>query len=91
MLKNIIYHQSIKNLKDPELIYLNLNKNNFQIIKQAFLSTDQQLKNCNFDINHSGTTCILIIILGYHLICANVGDSRGIVVYDEKNDPNLKI
>lgn len=89
MLKNIIYHQSIKNLKDPELIYLNLNKNNFQIIKQAFLSTDQQLKNCNFDINHSGTTCILIIILGYHLICANVGDSRGIVVYDEKNDPNL--
>ena len=40
-------------------------------------------------MNDSGTTCVLLIILGTHLICANVGDSRAIAIYSENNDPNL--
>ena len=49
----------------------------------------QVLNNNNIDTKYSGTTCLLIIILGNHIISANIGDSRGILVYDEDNDPNL--
>ena len=43
----------------------------------------------DFDVDESGTTCVLLIILGTHLICANVGDSRCILTYSENNDPEL--
>ena len=88
--QKIINHPSIKSIQNIDNIYINLKKNNFEIIKQAFISTDNQLKiNSTFDVEDSGTTCVLVIIIGSHLICANVGDSRAIVVYDENNDSNL--
>ena len=43
-----------------------------------------------FDISESGCTCCLIIHIGTHIICANTGDSRAIVVYDQTNDSNSK-
>lgn len=89
LIKNIINNPTIKSLQNSESIYLTLKQNNYQIIKQSFISTDLSLKNCNFDVKESGTTCLLIIILNSHLICANVGDSRAIAVFDENNDPNL--
>ena len=87
--KKILSHPSIKSTQDLETIYYILKQNNFAIIKQAFLSTDNQIKTCNFDVRDSGTTCVLIIIIGIHLICANIGDSRAIAVYDENCDKNL--
>ena len=36
--------------------------------------------NGNMDIRFSGSTCVSMITLGQKLFCANVGDSRGIVV-----------
>ena len=88
--QKIINHPSIKTSDNNiDKIYNNLKQNNYSIIKQAFILTDNQLINCDFDIEDSGTTCVLIIIIGSHLICANVGDSRAIAVYDENNDSNL--
>ena len=91
--------QSIQNqiINSPEIqmntniesIYNILKRNNYQIIRQAFISTDNQLRTTSLDIKESGTTCCLVIHIGTHIICANVGDSRAIAVYDEHNDPNL--
>ena len=47
------------------------------------------LKTVNFDAYESGCTCVLVIHIGSHIICANVGDSREIVVYDQQGDNNL--
>ena len=86
----ITENPEIKSLKDPELIYHKLKENNCQIITEAFLLCDEQLKNVDFDAYSSGTTCILIIHIGQHILCANVGDSRAIVTYDDQEeDPEL--
>ena len=87
----IINNEEIKELKDPELIYQKLKENNCQIITECFLSCDEQLKKEKFDAYDSGTTCNLIIHVGQHILCANVGDSRALVAYDDNNeDQELK-
>ena len=86
----IINNPEIKELTEPESIYQKLKENNCQIITEAFLSCDEQLKNAEFDAYNSGTTCILIIHVGQHILCANVGDSRALVAYDDnKEDQEL--
>ena len=80
----ITKHPEIKSLTDPEEIYLKLKENNCQIITDAYLSCDEQLKNAEFDAYNSGCTCILVIHIGNHIVCSNVGDSKGIVAYDEQ-------
>ena len=89
ILNKIINNPEIQMNSNIESIYNILKRNNYQIIKQSFISTDNQLHSVNFDSKESGTTCCLIIHIGNHLICANVGDSRAIAVYDEQNDPYL--
>ncbi len=86
----IINNPEIKKLSNPESIYKKLKENNCKIISQAFIITDNQLRSMEFDISESGCTCCLIIHIGTHLICANTGDSRALVVYDQANDPNSK-
>ena len=85
----LINHPEIKSLKDPEEIYKKLKDNNCYIITQAFIETDNQLKNVDFDAYESGCTCVLVIHIGSHIICANTGDSRSVVVYDEQGDNSL--
>ena len=85
----LINHPEIKFLQETEQIYRKLKENNFQIITQSFIEADNQLKNVNFNAYESGCTCVLVIHIGQHIICANTGDSRAIVVYDEKGENNL--
>ena len=82
----IINNPEIKQLSEPELIYQKLKENNCQIITEAFLLCDEQLKKVEFDAFNSGSTCILIIHIGQHILCANVGDSRAFVAYDDNNE-----
>ena len=90
IIDNITTNALINSSKNVEDIYLSLKKNNFAIIKNAFIAADENIKNCDFDIDESGTTCVLLIILGPHLICANVGDSRCVLNFTENtNDPEL--
>ena len=89
IIDNITTNVLINSSKNVENIYLSLKKNDFAIIKNAFITADENIKNMDFDVDESGTTCVLLIILGTHLICANVGDSRCILTYSENNDPEL--
>ena len=85
----IINNPEIKKLKKLESIYLKLKENNYQIIKQSFTLIDRQLESQNFESKGSGTTCVLVIQIGRNVICANVGDSRAVVVFDDDTDNNL--
>ena len=86
----ITNHREIKNLTNPEEIYQKLKYNEYEIINHIFLETDNQLQKVNFDATESGCTCVLIIHIGSHIICANTGDSRAILISDSlgKNDIN---
>ena len=86
----IAENQRIKAMSNPEEIYKILKENNYKIINEAFLKADELLKNMEFDVLESGCTCCLIIHIGKHIICANTGDSRAIVVYDQNNNSNPK-
>ena len=71
---------------DTESIYSFLKKPDFQKIIDIFLEIDNEIINQKkFDISLSGTTCVLVIQLGEHLICSNIGDSRAILIYEENN------
>ena len=72
-------------LKDPELIYNKLISNNYYIITKAYLDCDIYLSKVNFDSKESGSTCNLIINIGTHIICANTGDSRSLLIYGENS------
>jgi serine/threonine protein phosphatase PrpC len=85
----IINHHDIKTLKDPEEIYQKIKYNEFEIINNIFLETDVQLKKVNFDANDSGCTCVLVIHIGSHIICANTGDSRAILISDAIGENNI--
>ena len=85
----IMNNPEIKNIREPELIYNQLKKNNYQIIVKAYLDCDMALQKVNFDSKESGCTCNLIINIGNHIICANTGDSRAIAVSDESKDWNI--
>ena len=63
--------------------------NGYKILARILLDADAQIAEEKFIVEMSGTTCVLVIQLGEHLICANAGDSRAILVYEEKNTFNL--
>ena len=78
-----------ENICTPEEIYFQLKTTNFDFIKDCFQDADDQMSKQNiFEYNMSGTTCNLVIQLNKYLICANVGDSRSILVYDNDTQTN---
>ena len=85
-IKNI---STIKNLDSPKEIYKKLIENGYQIIANIFCDADIQITKEKFNCEMSGTTCVIVIQLEEHLICANTGDSRGILIYDESSGNNL--
>ena len=89
MLDRIKNHPLIKNLQTPNEIYKQLTMNGYQILAKMFVDADIQIAKEKFNVEMSGTTCVIVIQLGERLICANAGDSRAILVYEEKNSFNL--
>ena len=81
-----------ENIYTPEGIYNKLSLSNFQYIIDIFKRADIEMSNQNlFDFNYNGTTCNLVIQLNKYLICANVGDSRAILIYDDDTNTNQGI
>ena len=74
------------NLTIPS-IYKTLTRKNFKIIKTFFDNVEADLLKQKFDIHFSGSTCVLIFRTGNKLICANVGDSRAILVTSNAIEP----
>ena len=68
---------TVKNIND---LYKLLTNNNYELIKQLFSECEKSLDKSGIDITFSGTTCVMVFQIGNHLICANVGDSRAIMV-----------
>jgi serine/threonine protein phosphatase PrpC len=75
-------NNKLTNQKD---MYNKLKNNNYEIIKNAFISAETDLKTKNINYNDSGTTCCLVIQIGNNIICANTGDSRSILIKSIKN------
>ena len=78
--ETISNHTEILKLKDLNEIYKKLKEDNYHIIKQTYIKAEQELTHAEFDCNFSGTTCVIVFQIGYHLICANAGDSRAVLV-----------
>ena len=75
-----------KKFDSLEDIYNLLKKDNFSIIKTIYQKTDKELSKQNFNSNFSGTTCVIVFQVGKKIICANVGDSRAILIHSSKID-----
>ena len=58
---------------NKELISNLFSNDNF--IKKIIREIDMKANECNFDLQFSGTTCLLLFILNNTLICSNIGDS----------------
>ena len=83
--------KAIERIKDVKIIYQKLSANNFSIIKDIFINADNFLRDQEIESRSSGTTCVLVIHIGNHIICANVGDSRAILIYDKNKDHDYKV
>ena len=90
IISRIKNHSSIKYLDTPKEIYKKLIENKYSIIGNIFCDADVQITKEKFNCEMSGTTCVLVIQLEEHLICANTGDSRAILIYDQSNSENLR-
>ena len=81
-----------KGLTAPQNIYNELKKDNFNYFKKIFAKADTEIfKQKKFDSNFSGTTCNIVFQFHKNLVCASVGDSRAILIYDEGNSKNTGI
>ena len=81
-----------KKIKRPEEIYHELKNQNFEYIIDTFNKADNEMSKQNqFDYNFSGTTCNIVFQFNKHLVCASVGDSRGILVEDRGDNQNQGI
>ena len=73
-------------------VYYRLKKNDSDIIKRAFRHAERDLeKNSDIDANFSGTTCVMVMQIGEKILCANVGDSRAIMVKENNKIIQLSI
>ena len=69
-------------------IYHRLKKNECDILKRAFRHAERDIeKTTDIDANFSGTTCVMVFQVGEKILCANVGDSRAIMVKGDKAIP----
>ena len=82
-------HPLIKKLDEPREIYNQLKTKGYELLSNIFLDADVQIQKEKFDSTRSGTTVVLVIQLEEHIICANAGDSRAVLIYDDKDEDNL--
>ena len=79
-------------LTTADAIYKELKRTNYAYIIDAFNKADVHMEiEKKFDYSFSGTTCNIVFQFNKYLVCASVGDSRGILVYDEGDHQNKGI
>ena len=77
---------------NEDSVYYRLKKNECDILKRAFRHAERDLgKKADIDANFSGTTCVMVFQVGEKILCANVGDSRAILVKDNNKIIPLSI
>lgn len=70
-------------LKSEDEVYHRLKKNSYDILIKAFKHAERDIGKSEIDAQFSGTTCVMVFQVGQKIICANVGDSRAIMVKKE--------
>ena len=71
-----------------ENIQNRLQSKNFSLIRKFYKKTNNELPDTKFDTHFSGSTCNLVFKLGQTIICSNTGDSRSIIIKENKNKQN---
>ena len=89
IINRIKHHSLLRNLDTAKAVYDKIKSNEYQIITNIFIDADFQIKKQKFNVEMSGTTAVIVIQLDEHIICANTGDSRAILVYGDPNKNNL--
>lgn len=84
--KEELYFHSKKNKPNinETTIYNKLIAHDYAIIKGFFKKMADELINAKFDVHYSGSTCVIIFQVGNKVICANTGDSRAIIIKDNR-------
>ncbi len=80
-------HKKLVGLNNEEDIYKAITKNNYEVIRHLYTHCEKEISKSEMDANFSGTTCVMLFQVGSKLICANVGDSRCIMVTDSEIVP----
>ncbi len=88
IIKKIEERTKIISPNNIEIIYKRFKEDNFKLIKDIFIEIDNEIlnKKKEIDAKLSGSTCNIIIQIGDHIICANSGDSRAILIYEDKQN-----
>ena len=60
-----------------------------KIIKNAFVKSNNLIRQSEFDTNFSGSTAVTIILIGTNLICSNTGDSRAVLASIDNSNEGL--
>ena len=90
VINNIKNHPLLKKCEQAKEIYQKIIFNGYQIIANIFTDADIEIQKQKFNCKNSGTTCVIVIQLEDKIICANTGDSRAILIFDDNNyDNNL--
>ena len=67
--------------QNEDSIYNRLKKSDYHILRRLFRHAERDLhKKTKIDANFSGTTCVMVAQIGDRFICANIGDSRAIMI-----------
>ena len=67
--------------QNEDSIYHRLKKSDYHILRRLFRHAERDLhKKSKIDANFSGTTCVMVAQIGDRFICANIGDSRAIMI-----------
>ena len=70
--------------RSREVLPQYLKSSNYDL-KRAFLTMQNDLCACEYDVRCSGATCVLAILNGKHLTLANCGDSRAVIARRNAN------
>ena len=90
IINRIKNHPLLKNAENPKDIYHQLKANGYQLIANFYKDADIEIRKEKFNVDNSGTTCVIVFQIEENIICANAGDSRAILIFDDKNNENLK-
>lgn len=76
-------------VKDESFILERLKENKFELIKESFLLCEEAVSMSSYEVNFSGTTCVIAILLKNKLIIANAGDSRAVLFFQNNSNSVL--
>jgi UDP-N-acetylmuramate-alanine ligase len=67
-----------------ETILAKLKENNFEVIRNSFFLAEDECSLGKFDLQFSGSTCVMVFCILNKIICANAGDSRALLASDSR-------